>query len=83
MPVILAVGSPLQPLVGVFLLGASVISLLLILQATHTIYLMIYTWDKPELYQKAQIPARFRPPQKSFTVMLPARHEEEVIQTTI
>src|SRR5260370_7289254 len=28
-------------------------------------------------------PTRFLPPHKSFTVLLPARHEEEVIQMTI
>ena len=44
---------------------------------------MLYTWDRPEAYQKAKAPAQFLPATKSFTVMLPARHEEDVIQTTI
>jgi len=65
------------------ILVALLISSLLILQSVHTLYLMVYTWDQPETYRKAQAPKHFLPPQKSFTVMLPARHEEEVIQTTI
>ncbi|HLW03482.1 MAG TPA: glycosyltransferase [Ktedonobacterales bacterium] len=42
---------------------------------------MLYTWDRQD--QKSKVPEEFLPPQKSFTIMLPARHEEEVIQTTI
>ncbi|MBV9174802.1 MAG: glycosyltransferase, partial [Chloroflexi bacterium] len=44
---------------------------------------MMYTWDQPEANRRAQAPKQFAAPAKSFTVMLPARHEEEVIQTTI
>ncbi len=65
------------------ILVALLVSTVLILQSVHTLYLMIYTWDQPETYRKAQAPKQFLPPQKSFTVMLPARHEEDVIQTTI
>jgi glycosyltransferase XagB len=61
----------------------SVISLLLAAQGGYTLYLMIYTWDQPEINERTRAPDRFREPRLSFTVMLPARHEEEVIQTTI
>jgi cellulose synthase/poly-beta-1,6-N-acetylglucosamine synthase-like glycosyltransferase len=44
---------------------------------------MVYTWDRPEAFQRSKAPNRFLPPHKSFTVLLPARHEEEVIQMTI
>jgi cellulose synthase/poly-beta-1,6-N-acetylglucosamine synthase-like glycosyltransferase len=66
------------------LISSSVLlSLLLTVQSAYTLYLMIYTWDQPSARRMAQAPRRFRTPQKSFTVMLPARHEEEVIQSTI
>jgi cellulose synthase/poly-beta-1,6-N-acetylglucosamine synthase-like glycosyltransferase len=64
-------------------LGSLLLSVLLTIQSAYTLYLMLYTWDQPEAYQKAKAPAEFVRPQKSFTVMLPARHEEDVIQTTI
>lgn len=67
----------------VLIAGSMTLSLLLTLQAAYTLYLMIYTWDQPDARRMAQAPRRFRTPQKSFTVMLPARHEEEVIQSTI
>ena len=66
-----------------FIVGSLILSILLTIQSTYTLYLMLYTWDRPEAYKRAKAPFRFVPPQKSFTVMLPARHEEDVIQTTI
>src|SRR5215831_15980265 len=66
-----------------FVVGSLVLSILLTIQSAYTLYLMLYTWDRPEAYQRAKAPSQFVPPQKSFTVMLPARHEEDVIQTTI
>jgi cellulose synthase/poly-beta-1,6-N-acetylglucosamine synthase-like glycosyltransferase len=75
--------SLVSSIVGILIPITLAISILLILQSTHTLYLMIYTWDQKEVNQKTQIPTRFLAPQKSFSVLLPARHEEEVIQTTI
>src|SRR5260221_13500332 len=72
-----------QILVGLFLAASLALSLLLTLQSAYTLYLMLYTWDLPEAYRLAQAPTRFLAPQKSFTVLLPCRHEEEVIQSTI
>ena len=79
-PIALAVG---HALVEFLLAGAVALSLLLTILSVYTLYIMLYTWDRPEAYRRAKVPARFRPPQKSFTVILPARHEEDVIQTTI
>ena len=76
----LAIGHALG---GLLLAGAVVLSILLTIQAVYTLYIMLYTWDRPEAYQRAKAPERFRKPHKSFTVMLPARHEEDVIQSTI
>src|SRR5215469_8222545 len=60
-----------------------VLSLMLTIQSVYTLYIMLYTWDQPEASRTAKAPTRFLQPKKSFTVMLPARHEEDVIQTTI
>jgi glycosyltransferase XagB len=65
------------------LAGAVALSLLLTVQSVYTLYIMVYTWDRPEAFQRSKAPNRFLPPHKSFTVLLPARHEEEVIQMTI
>src|SRR6266700_382230 len=70
-------------LMGVLVVGSLALSILLTVQSAYTLYLMLYTWDRPEAYQRAKAPTQFLNPQKSYTVMLPARHEEDVIQTTI
>src|SRR5690348_11108125 len=70
-------------LLDVFVLGSLVLSILLTIQSAYTLYLMLYTWDSPESYVKAKAPSTFLPATRSFTVMLPARHEEDVIQSTI
>lgn len=61
----------------------TLISLVLTVQAAHALYLMIYTWDQPEADAKARVPDQRATPELSFTAILPARHEEEVIQATI
>src|SRR5215472_8702220 len=62
---------------------ALVLSLGLTFQSVYTLYLMLYTWDQPDAYDQAQAPEQFDPPSLSFTVMLPARHEEDVIASTV
>jgi cellulose synthase/poly-beta-1,6-N-acetylglucosamine synthase-like glycosyltransferase len=57
------------------------VSILVTVQSAHTLYLTLYTWDRPPA--EARAPDKFKPARLSFTVMLPARHEEEVIQATI
>jgi glycosyltransferase XagB len=61
--------------------GLVFFSLLVTLQSAHTLYLTLYTWDRPP--DEARAPRHFLPPILSFTVMLPARHEEAVIAATI
>ena len=60
-----------------------VFSLLLLAQASYSTYLMLYTWNDATSRDKYGAPSEMAPPQKGFTVLLPARHEEEVIQHTI
>jgi glycosyltransferase XagB len=57
------------------------LSVLVSIQSAHTLYLTLYTWNRPPA--EARAPDEFKPPGLSFTVMLPARHEESVIQATI
>jgi cellulose synthase/poly-beta-1,6-N-acetylglucosamine synthase-like glycosyltransferase len=59
------------------------VSIVLTVQSAYTLYMMIYAWDRPEAPGLARAPRRFAPPTLSFTVMLPARHEEGVIAQTI
>src|SRR6266478_3048120 len=57
------------------------VSFLVTLQSGHTLYLTLYTWNQPR--SQASAPETFRAPGLSFTVMLPCRHEESVIQATM
>ncbi len=60
-----------------------VLSLLLFGQSLFTLYLMLYSWERPEREEKSRGPTTFRAPKTKFTVVLPARHEEAVIADTI
>lgn len=60
-----------------------VFSLLLFAQSIFSLYLMLYAWEHPERLAETAGPKSFLPPRLSFTVLLPARHEEQVIYQTI
>jgi cellulose synthase/poly-beta-1,6-N-acetylglucosamine synthase-like glycosyltransferase len=72
---------PLTLTPGELLLTAG--SLLLGAQAAYSTALMLYAWEDEERQLRNRAPASFDPPGLSFTVLLPARHEEAVIQDTI
>lgn len=63
--------------------GLVVISLILTIQASYTLYMMLYTWDQTEADQANRAPEHLAPASLSFTAIIPARHEEEVIARTI
>src|SRR5258706_8555120 len=66
------------------LLGLLVlVSLLLSIQAAYTLYMMIYTWDQSDVHDLARAPEQLAAPSLSFTAIVPARHEEAVIATTL
>ncbi|MCK5510746.1 hypothetical protein KAI65_04380 [Candidatus Parcubacteria bacterium] len=44
---------------------------------------MLYAWEDPERIEKDQPCKKFINPTLSFSVLLPARHEEKVIANTI
>jgi cellulose synthase/poly-beta-1,6-N-acetylglucosamine synthase-like glycosyltransferase len=67
----------------ILLAAIALVSVVLTIQAAHTLYLMIYTWDQPAAEALAKAPDARAAPQLSFTAIVPARHEEEVIQQTI
>jgi glycosyltransferase XagB len=58
-------------------------SSILISQAGMAISWMLYAWNKPENLKKIRSPNYFKIPKYSFTALIPARHEEKVIQDTI
>src|SRR6266567_6218007 len=58
-------------------------SLALFAQSLFSLYLMLYSWEHPQRVQASKGPRSFLPPRFSFTVLLPARHEEAVIYETI
>ena len=67
----------------IFIIILVVLSLLLAVQACYTLYLMLYTWNDKHLADDYRSPRVYREPHHSFTVLLPAKSEEEVIQGTI
>jgi glycosyltransferase XagB len=67
----------------IFMALLVIISALLLAQVTYSTYLMLYAWNNTRRADNFGAPQEFAAPQKSFTVLLPARHEEDVIQDTI
>jgi glycosyltransferase XagB len=60
-----------------------VVSLLLFVQSLFSLHLMLYSWEHPERLLSSRAPSSYLAPRLSFTVLLPARHEEAVIFETI
>jgi cellulose synthase/poly-beta-1,6-N-acetylglucosamine synthase-like glycosyltransferase/putative flippase GtrA len=58
-------------------------SLALFAQSLFSLSMMLYTWERPERLAASAGPQHFLPPRRSFSVLLPARHEEAVIRQTI
>ncbi len=59
------------------------IILLMTAQAVFNIRLRLFIWEIPEHAWLNHAPTIYRDPCLSFTIMLPARHEEDVYQETI
>ncbi|GAC1358389.1 MAG: hypothetical protein NVS2B12_01560 [Ktedonobacteraceae bacterium] len=64
---------------GLYLL----IILLMTAQAVFNIRLRLFIWEKPENADLNHAPTVYRNPHFSFTIMLPARHEEDVYRETL
>lgn len=63
------------------ILGLFALSLLA--QSLFNLYSTLYAWDSPERMERAKAPATFEKPKHGFTVLLPCRHEKEVIGETV
>lgn len=61
----------------------SLFALALFAQSLFSLYLMLYSWEHPDRLEASGGPRSFVPPALSFSVLLPARHEEAVIFETI
>lgn len=64
-------------------LAVLLLSLVMILQGSFTLWWMLYAWNHPESVEKNKSPRKFISPFFSFTAIVPARHEEKVIGHTI
>jgi cellulose synthase/poly-beta-1,6-N-acetylglucosamine synthase-like glycosyltransferase len=60
-----------------------VVSLGLFGQALFSLHLTLYAWEHPDRLEATRAPRSFLPPRLSFSVLLPARHEEAVIYETV
>ncbi len=60
-----------------------IVSVLLALQSAYSAALMLYAWQDETKRRQAQVPPTYKRPRIHFTILLPARHEEAVIQDTI
>jgi cellulose synthase/poly-beta-1,6-N-acetylglucosamine synthase-like glycosyltransferase len=59
------------------------IIMLMTIQAIFNIRLRLYIWEQPEQAWMNSAPTIYREPQLSFTILLPAYHEEDVYEYTI
>ncbi len=59
------------------------LSLFLVLQGMFALFLMLYAWENPERAINDKSPEEYLPPKLSFTAIVPARHEEQVIGDTL
>jgi len=58
-------------------------SLLLLSHSLFTLIWMLYAWENPNNAKNHTSPKTFQMPFHSFTILIPARAEENVIETTI
>lgn len=71
---------PFTQFLSLVLFGFSSIVLVM---GIFNIYLMLYYWEDVDRIHTSKVPARFAPSDLSFTAILPARNEKEVIGDTI
>ncbi len=60
-----------------------IFSIILFFQGIFAVILLVYTWNNPLKYFKKKRHFPYENPFYSFTAMIPAHHEEEVIAKTI
>src|SRR5262249_31333884 len=72
-----------RQLIDPFSLALLVLSLLILAQSLFALYLTLYSWEHPERLAASRGPSDFESARYSFSVLLPARHEERVIYETV
>src|SRR5215831_1361613 len=77
------VGSMHAPISTAFQYAYLAIICLMTAQAIFTIRLRLYIWEEPERSGMNSVPTVYREPQLSFTILLPAYHEEQLFAYTI
>jgi len=59
------------------------LNILFILHGLSTLFWLLFAWQDNDQISKEKTPHTFAPPQLSFTALLPARHETNVIRDTL
>ncbi len=59
------------------------VALILVLDASFTIYLSLYSWSNPDRFRQRRAPDHTAEPRLSFTLLIPARDEAAVIGDTL
>lgn len=57
--------------------------LLMAVQGAANLYFTLYAWGTPERVKQSSSPTRFRKAKTTFSILLPARHEQAVIAETV
>ncbi len=60
-----------------------ILSVFLVIQGGFSLFLMLYAWEDPQRINDNKTPEILEEPKHSFTALIPARHEKEVIAQTI
>jgi glycosyltransferase XagB len=60
-----------------------VMTVTLLPQGIFTLFYMLYTWNNPRAAEEYRSPKEYITPRYSFTALLPARREQDVIKDTI
>ncbi len=68
---------------GILSKAIIIFSVLLFFQGIFAVILLVYTWNNPLKYFKKKKHLPYEKPFYSFTAIIPAHHEEEVIAKTI
>jgi cellulose synthase/poly-beta-1,6-N-acetylglucosamine synthase-like glycosyltransferase len=63
--------------------GFLLVTVLMTVQAFFNLRLRLFIWETPEHVSLNRAPTVYRDPHFSFTILLPARHEEDVYRETI
>ncbi len=60
-----------------------IFSTVVLVMGIFNTYLMLYYWEDVERINNNKVPQKYAVPKHSFTAILPARHEKQVIEDTI